>query len=160
MEGSNGHGVAITAPETGAPASPVVAAPAPLLWRPISLLGLALRHGLRDPKVNRLWWTWLAACVLCIASSALLGRLPIRLGPLDAQLIISPPLILATLMVFWFGFEWGAIPAYLAAVALASVDGLAPQWAVLFSAAYPLGLAVYAAVYRTAALSIDLQNSA
>ena len=49
--------------------------------------------------------------------------LPVQLGPIRFSMTIYPPLIICLWMVFWLGFEWAFLAAYLATWILVTVRG-------------------------------------
>jgi len=61
-------------------------------------------------------------------------------------------------MMFWLGFEWAFLAAYLATWTLALYTGMGLKAASLFALVDPLALAVYALAYRTARLPFDLHH--
>lgn len=83
---------------------------------------------------------------------------PLHFGGVDLHITIYPPLVLCMLWAMWFGFWWGAIPAYLATLVLALYAGMSGSWALPFAFSDPLGLAVFAIVFRTVALRVDLRS--
>ena len=73
---------------------------------------------------------WLLSLLICLAPPWLPFSLPplhmpLSLGQLELQLHFSPPLTLSALWMLWFGFWWGAIPAYLCTLSLAFDLGMA-----------------------------------
>lgn len=84
--------------------------------------------------------------------------LPIQLGPIRFSMTIYPPLIICVWLVFWLGFEWAFLAAYLATWTLSLYAGMPLKAASLFALVDPLALAVYALAYRTARLPFDLRR--
>ncbi len=84
--------------------------------------------------------------------------IPIHLGGMDLNITIYPPLIFCTFWVFWLGFWWGFIPAYLSTLVLALYSGMPFSWSLMFAFADPLGLAVMAMVYRAIPVAFDMKT--
>src|SRR3989442_14353926 len=61
-------------------------------------------------------------------------------------------------MVFWLGFEWAFLSAYLATFSLALYSGMPVDLALLFALVDPLALAVYALAYRSVRIQFDLRS--
>jgi PAS domain S-box-containing protein len=61
-------------------------------------------------------------------------------------------------MVFWLGFEWAFLAAYLATWTLSLYAGMPLKSASMFALVDPLALAVYALAYRTARIPFDLHR--
>jgi len=106
---------------------------------------------------------WLAATMLCIALGIYQvnrgwNGIPIRFGPIQFSMTIYPPLTICLWMVFWLGFEWAFLAAYLATWTLSLYSGMPLEAAFLFALVDPLALAVYALAYRTARLPFDLRH--
>lgn len=134
------------------------------LWRPLPFL--ATLRG-RSPASGPVRWRIAAGFVLftllCIASSLAMVRLdwnglPLEVGPLRVYVTLYPPLVLCTWALFWFGFPWAFVPAYLATLAGALYGGMPLAWATLFAFADPIGLAVYTLAYRAVPLRHDLRS--
>ncbi len=107
-----------------------------------------------------LWLATLAASIgLGIASIAYSwSGLPFHFGGVEVSVTVYPPLVLCMLWTVWFGFWWGCIPAYAATLILSLYSGMHWGWALLFSFADPVGLAVFAIVYRAIAIPLDLRS--
>src|SRR6266496_1539428 len=133
-----------------------------VLWRPISL-AKTLREAPRSRPARMLLLLWLAATLICIALGVYQvnmgwNGIPIQLGPIRFSMTIYPPLIICLWMVFWLGFEWAFLAAYLATWTLSLYAGMPLKAASLFALVDPLALAVYALAYRTARLPFDLHH--
>lgn len=106
---------------------------------------------------------WLALTGICIAAGIYQVKmawnaLPVHLGPMWFSLTIYPPLIVCLWMVFWLGFEWGFLSAYLATFSLALHSGMRLNDALLFALVDPLALAVYTLAYRSARIPFNLRS--
>jgi PAS domain S-box-containing protein len=106
---------------------------------------------------------WLALTAVCIAAGIYQVKmawnaLPVHFGPVHFSLTIYPPLVICLWMVFWLGFEWAFLSAYLATFALALYAGMRLDEAALFALVDPLALAVYALAYRAARIPFDLRG--
>ncbi|MDN3577586.1 ATP-binding protein [Chitinimonas viridis] len=106
------------------------------------------------------WCLSLLACVgLGIASIVYQwSGLPLHFGGVDVYLTAYPPLTICAFWVLWFGFWWGAIPAYVSTLVLAVYSGMPLGWSVLFAFSDPLALAVFTVVYRAVPISYDLRS--
>jgi len=82
--------------------------------------------------------------------------IPVHFGPVRFSITFYPPLIICVWMIFWLGFEWAFLAAYLATWTLALYAEMPLAEATLFALVDPLALAVYALAYRTARISFDL----
>ncbi len=134
-------------------------------WRPLPLVRLLRRHGVRDRGVLALLLGWLAltaatvaATLLAGAHTGLLSVIPVRLGPLRVYLSVYPPLIIGTWLMLWLGLFWAAVPAYLAGLALGLMSGVPVGWAMLLALANPLGLLFYGLAYRSVHVRYDLRT--
>ena len=133
-----------------------------VLWRPLSL-AKTLREAPHSRPARILLMLWLAATLMCIALGIYQvnmgwNGIPIQLGPIRFSMTIYPPLIICLWMVFWLGFEWAFLAAYLATWTLSLYTGMPLKAASLFALVDPLALAVYALAYRTARLPFDLHH--
>src|SRR5947209_3163910 len=133
-----------------------------VLWRPISLLD-TVRGAPRDPSARYLLLLWIASTVACVVLGVYQVKfawnaLPVHLGPVHFSVTIYPPLVICLWMLFWLGFEWAFLSAYLATFSLAVYSGMHVNWALLFALVDPLALAVYALAYRTARIPFDLRT--
>jgi PAS domain S-box-containing protein len=134
----------------------------PVLWRPLSLAA-TVRSAARRPAARVLLLAWLALTAVCVAAGIYQVKmawnaLPVHLGPVQFPLTIYPPLVICIWMVFWLGFEWAFLSAYLATFALALFAGMRLDEAALFAFVDPLALAVYALAYRAARIPFDLRG--
>jgi PAS domain S-box-containing protein len=130
------------------------------LWRPISL-AKTLREASRSRPARTLLGLWVTSTLACIALGIYQvnrswNGLPIQFGPIRFSMTIYPPLIICVWMLFWLGFEWAFLAAYLSTWILSLYAGMPFQAASLFALVDPLALAVYALAYRTARLPFDL----
>src|SRR3954447_7964096 len=134
----------------------------PVLWRPVSLAA-TLRSAAGSAPARGLLLAWAAITLICV----LLGiyqvdlawnGLPVHFGAFHFALTIYPPLIICLWMVFWIGFEWAFLTAYLATWILAIYAGMPMGASLLFALVDPLSLAVYALAYRAAHIPFDLRS--
>ncbi len=133
-----------------------------VLWRPLSL-AKTVRDAPRSRPARILLLLWVAATLLCIALGIYQvnrgwNGIPVHLGPIRFWMTIYPPLIICVWMLFWLGFEWAFLAAYLATWILSLYIGMPWKAASLFALVDPLALAVYALAYRTARLPFDLRH--
>ncbi|MBV8659226.1 MAG: response regulator [Burkholderiales bacterium] len=136
-------------------------APAPVIYRPVSLK--QLRRAFDNHASTWLLFAWLASLLasigLGIASITYnWSGLPLHFGGVDVYVTAYPPLTLCAFWVLAMGYWWGAIPAYLATLFLAIYSGMPIGWSALFACADPLGLAVFAIVYRAIPIPYDLRT--
>ena len=145
-------------------ATPTVVRPSPLeepvQWKPLSLLR-TLRDAADSRPARCLLLIWALATAVCIALGIYQvnmgwNGLPVHLGPIRFSITFYPPLIICVWMIFWLGFEWAFLAAYLATWTLARYAAMPLAEATLFALVDPLALAVYALAYRTARISFDL----
>ncbi|WP_051711600.1 response regulator [Andreprevotia chitinilytica] len=113
------------------------------------------------------WLLLLGAWLISVVASVGLGvlavkgqwsGLPLHFGGVDIYVSVYPPLMICTLWVLWFGFWWGAIPAWLATFVLSLYSGMPTGWAALFALSNPLGLAILVVAYRALPISYDLRS--
>jgi diguanylate cyclase (GGDEF)-like protein len=91
---------------------------------------------------------WLIACAFIIPSSVITRYLewtgiPLSIGGVDFFITVYIPMLLCIPLVFWMGYFWAAIPAYLSTFMVAYVGGMPIEWIFLFSFSNPLSLAFY-----------------
>lgn len=132
-------------------------------WVPLPLDHILARYGLKDIRVQLLLFTWMGLIVVSLFSISL-GK------PLQGFLASSPdrlhyysyithiPLLIGTLLLFWLGFEWGFIPVFLSAFIIAFLSHMTHYWALLYGAAYILGLAIYALAYYCVPIDASLRS--
>ncbi|UUO23864.1 diguanylate cyclase [Colwellia sp. M166] len=91
---------------------------------------------------------WLLGCAIIVPSSVITRYLEwtgleLSLSGMSIYITVYIPMLLCVPIVFWFGYFWAAIPAYLATFLVAYVGGMPLGWILLFSFANPLSLAFY-----------------
>ncbi|WP_051279256.1 ATP-binding protein [Chitinilyticum aquatile] len=96
---------------------------------------------------------WLFSLLLGISLSIVCTELkwfgvPLDIGGYQIFATFYPPLTLCLLWSIWFGFWWGAIPAFIATLASALYSGMPLGWGLVFSFADPLGFAAFAVTYH------------
>ncbi len=129
--------------------------------RPIPLVH-AFRN-LGEDGYRRFVTAWAVAC-LAIVPTGMLTRafdwtgIPVSVGGVRAFVTIYVPLLVCYPLVLWFGYAWGAIPAYLATLGVSLMGGMALPWALLFAFANPLGLAAFYLGARSAPMRPDLRS--
>jgi signal transduction histidine kinase len=131
------------------------------LYSPISIR--AVIRNREDKPSALLFAVWLAVIVTCVLlglSAAHFEWTGIRSSWFGLELHVSvyPALILCVPVTLWFGFWWGAVPAYLATLASALGTGMPAAWAVLFSFSDVLSLFTLAHAYRVVPLGTDLRS--
>jgi diguanylate cyclase len=109
-------------------------------WQPQDLLRSA------TPRASLpILAAWAVACGVSIAAAQLTigwAAIPVRVGPLVADVSIYPPLTLCVLLTLWIGPWWGIVPAYLSSFALSLHHGMPPLTGAVFSLATPIALTV------------------
>ncbi len=124
---------------------------------------LSIRR-LQSSKSSRtLMLLWVSSMVLCVALGLISvfnawSLVPIQLGEWRFSLLIYPPLTFCALWMMWFGFWWGAIPAYIATLTFALYSNMPYELAWVYACAEPIALAVIAIAYRTLPISLSLRN--
>jgi len=84
--------------------------------------------------------------------------LPLQIGSWQVSWLFYPPMTLCALWMMWFGFWWGAIPAYLATLTFAFYSHIPFDLAWGYALAEPLSLGVLTIAYRTLPISLSLRN--
>src|SRR5215475_4406286 len=133
-----------------------------ILWRPLSL-AKTLRDAPQSRPARILLICWLAATLICIGLGIYQvnmgwNGIPVQFGPIRFSMTIYPPLVICLWMVFWLGFEWAFLAAYLATWTLSLYAGMPLKSASMFALVDPLALDVYALAYRTARIPFDLRH--
>ncbi len=109
----------------------------------------------------------LGGWVICLLASVGLGLatviyqwsgLPLDFSGTQVYITLYPPLLICLWWTLCFGWWWGAIPAYLATLALALYAGMPLAWALVFAAANPLGFAVLVIGYRAISVPRDMRS--
>lgn len=141
------------------PLATVTTPPNPLV--PVSFHQVLSR--LSEPGPRRLFAIWLMVCFATIPSGLLTrimewSSLPIRVGGVEVFVTIYLPLVACVPLVLWFGYLWGAIPAYFSTLGVAWLGGMPLGWALLFSFSNPLGLAALHLGARAAPMRTSLRS--
>lgn len=121
-------------------------------WLPLPLDFILSNYTLLNLKTVVLIGLWVAVIALSIISTVLVSPSEFMLiesgdGATSLFFLFYPPLILGTLMLFWFGFEWGFIPLFLSAFIITFTMGMTYYWGILFGVAFILGLGIYGITY-------------
>jgi signal transduction histidine kinase len=85
-------------------------------------------------------------------------NLPLPFLGKSVVITLYPPVYLCQLALFFLGFEWAAIPSFLTTLVVCRGDGMPLAWSTWIAMGDPLGLAVFALIYRSASLRIDLRS--
>ena len=118
---------------------------------------------LHQPNYRRLILSWMIL-VLAVAPTGMMTRLfgwtglPMTLGGVDFFVTIYLPVLICVPLVFWLGYLWAAILAYLSSFLVALLGGMPIGWILVFAFANPIGLAVPAIVYRSIPARTDLRT--
>ena len=70
------------------------------------------------------------------------SAIPVEIGGVDIRLTFYFPVVLCTLYALWFGYWWGAIPAFIAHATVAVAGGVGVWWALLLGVTDLLALGV------------------
>ncbi|NNF61419.1 MAG: GGDEF domain-containing protein [Gammaproteobacteria bacterium] len=108
---------------------------------------------------------WLLVCAVTIPGG-LLTRifewtgLAVELGGTTVHLTVYLPLLVCVPLVLWCGFLWAAIPAYFSTLLVAIAGGMSLPWLLVFPLANPLGLAMFALLYRVSNANSRMRDGA
>lgn len=134
-------------------------------WRPVSLVGLFAAADYPGFVLTCLWIALISLCVWWpLADNGLIGhgfawnKLPMRLAGTDVVLGIYLPWTLSVCLVMWLGFEWAAVPAYLATLFSTLGKGMHADLAVVNALHNPLAMAVYYLFYCNFKGGYDLRS--
>ncbi|HJU49358.1 MAG TPA: diguanylate cyclase, partial [Pseudogulbenkiania sp.] len=121
------------------------------------------QHGSRFEQ-GLIYGGWLLSVLTCIASGIASvanswSGLSLTYSGVEVYVSIYPPLLICLWWTLFFGWTWGAIPAYLATLSLALYAHMPLPWALLFACANPLGFAVLVLGYRTIAMPLHLRSA-
>lgn len=121
-------------------------------WIPLTLDFLLTKYKLKDRRLLLLLGLWIVTIAFCILSTVWISPSKFMLiestrNSTSLFFLFYPPLILGTLLLFWFGFEWGFIPLFLSAFLITFNTGITYYWGLLFGVAFVLGLGIYAITY-------------
>lgn len=122
------------------------------IWTPFTLDHLLSKHKITEARTLVLLLIWVVLIAVSMISVYLMTPESFAAGSIDQRVIykyfmLYPPLIIGTLLLFWFGFEWGFIPVFLATFIIAFATDIEFYWAILFAFAFVLGLGIYALAF-------------
>jgi len=130
--------------------------PAVYRWRPLSAMGV-----FGDYPGFVLAFVWIALTALCVwwplADNGLLprgpgftwNRLDVHIGGTAEVLGLYLPWTVSVCLVMWLGFEWAAVPAYLATLFSTLYKGMPGDLAVVNALHNPMAIAVYFIFYSS-----------
>ncbi|MEX0649145.1 MAG: sensor histidine kinase [Balneolaceae bacterium] len=132
-------------------------------WQPVSLDGLLKNYGVGHYKTILVLLTWIGLIGLSVFAVLKMTPGSWVLSELDDNDILMfflfyPPLLIGGLLFFWFGFEWGFIPVFIASFAIAFSASMPVSWALLFAFSFVLGLGIYALAYHSVPVDMDLRS--
>lgn len=112
---------------------------------------------------RRAVFIWLGLCLLAIPSGMLTrvfewSGMSIDMGGMRIHLTAYLPMLISVPLVLLYGFWWAAIPAYLSTFCVAMLGGMSVQWALLFSCANPIGLAVFVKLYGVTGIKTNMRS--
>lgn len=79
-------------------------------------------------------------------------------GEVTTYFIFLPYFSIGLLLLFWAGFEWGFIPVFISAFAVAFNSGIDVTWALLYGFSFVLGLALFGVAYQSLRVPYDLRG--
>jgi signal transduction histidine kinase len=134
--------------------------PAPrYAYAPVSLRATLERHDEAGPRrLLALWALALGPIALSALPSLGLDVMEATVAGLTLYLTLYLPLAACVPLALWFGWAWGAVPAFAAGLTLALVEGLPTGWALAAAAADPVGLGVLVLAYQAAPASTTLRS--
>lgn len=105
---------------------------------------------------------WILLSILCVALAWTSiafdwSGIEIDLGFTHVHVTFYPPIVISKLLVMWFGFTWGIVPACMASLTVALASGMPLAWSFLFAAVDFPGLALVSLAYRSLPFRIDLR---
>ncbi|NNE35528.1 MAG: hypothetical protein HKN13_09835, partial [Rhodothermales bacterium] len=128
------------------------------VYRPIPLISSSA-DGKREPII--VLWTLLVLLFVPLGLVEhvldLKGLTTVAAG-VEFDLRLFLPLVFSILCVLWFGFLWGAIPAFGATLVAALAGGMPVAWAIVYSCSNPIALAVVALSYQAIPVRIDMRS--
>ena len=86
------------------------------------------------------------------------SAIPVEIGGVDIRLTFYFPVVLCTLYALWFGYWWGAIPAFIAHATVAVAGGVGVWWALLLGVTDLLALGVLIVAYQAMPASTTLRS--
>ncbi len=134
-----------------------------LSWQPLTFDYLISRYGFSNNRVIALLLIWLLLVVLgIVASLGFFSKDWIPLLGMDTQIfdlyIFNPALLMGILLLFWFGFEWGFVPAYLSVFVIAYVSDITILWSSLIGIAFAFGMGLFALAYHSIRIEYNLRS--
>lgn len=132
-------------------------------WVPFTLDHLLSNHKITSLKTLLLLLMWIGLIAVSMFTVYYASPDSWVSGVLDQGAIYSyfmfyPPLIIGVLLLFWFGFEWGFIPIFLATFVIAFATQMPFYWAILFGLAFVLGLGIYSLAYYCVPADTSLRS--
>ncbi len=132
-------------------------------WQPLTFDYLISQYGFRNRKVIAFLLIWLSVLVIGIFTSlGFFSKEWIPLAGISSEIfdlyIFNPALLLGILLLFWFGYEWGFVPAYLSVFVIAYVSDISILWSSLIGIAFALGLGLFALAYHSLRIDYNLRS--
>ncbi len=132
-------------------------------WRPVSLNYLTSNYAFKNVRLYLpvfIWIAFIIAATLIIYIFIPLDWLSIATNELHITqfFIIYPALLLGILLLFWFGFEWSCISAYIFSFMLAFQSGMELGASLLFGLSFVFGLTIFGLAYRSSNVPYDLKG--
>ncbi len=136
-------------------------APPAFAYAPVSLRRVLERQDAPGPR--RLFTAWALAVVAAVLGALALhafGAVPLEVGGARVEAAPYLPLACCVPLALWFGFWWGAVPAFAAGLALALAGDVGPAWTLVVACADPAGLGVLVLAYEAAPAATTLRRPA
>ena len=86
------------------------------------------------------------------------SAIPVEIGGVDIRVTLYFPMVLCTLYALWFGYWWGAVPAFIAHATVAVAGGVGVPWALLLGVTDLLALGVLIVAYQATPVSTTLRS--
>ena len=87
------------------------------------------------------------------------SAIPVEIGGAVIPLTLYFPMVVCTLYALWFGYWWGAIPAFIAHAMSALIGGVGVRWALLLGVTDMLALGVLIVAYQATPVSTTLRSA-
>ncbi len=129
---------------------PVFSRTKPYAYTPVSFARVLSPNS--DEKQQLLLTLWFISMMPMIIGGLMVLRgsaVQVELAGAHLQLTLYFPLVMCTLFALWFGFWWGAIPAFISHATVAVAGGAGPFSALLLGTTDLLALGVLVVAYQT-----------
>lgn len=141
------------------PQRPILARQNPFAHAPVSFARVLSPDA--NEKQRLLLTVWFVSMMPMIIGGLMVLRgsaIPIEMAGAHVELTLYFPLVVYTLFALWFGYWWGAIPAFIAHATVAMADGLGLKLALLLGVTDLLALGVLIVAYQVSPVSTILRT--